>query len=448
MLIQLKDLIQKYSIQFQGILHLGAHECEELQEYEKTLGRNDILWIEAMQNKVELCKQKYPNLRIENAVVSNTVEDVVFNISNNGQSSSILDFGLHQYFHPEVVFVNRIVCKTQRLDNILENYKDTKFNFFNLDIQGAELKALQGTGDYLKQVDYIYTEVNYDYVYKNCALVGEIDSFLKNYGFVRVETVWYKDCRWGDAFYIKSHLLKPVSFTTHDNGRRCNKLIRNLCANFIASKFDLYVNYADFNIMKNMGVELFVGNKTFDNQIIVNDNNFFSILNQDQIKSNINLNGDYFQTTEIISYIYKHILSIQDSIIQKNPYKHRYKNNNDCVIHIRLTDAEKFIFPYEVFNNMLSKIKYDNLFIATDNPNHIYIKRLLQTYKASNVLRMNPLETIQFASTCKSVVLSSGTFSSTIGYFSFFSDVYVSKLCKQNKWHGDIFSTPNFIEVE
>jgi sugar phosphate isomerase/epimerase len=74
----------------------------------------------------------------------------------------------------------------------------------NLDIQGVELKALKGMGDYLKDVQYIYTEVNSDYVYKNCSIVGEIDDFLKQYGFSRVETSWFRDCRWGDAFYMKS----------------------------------------------------------------------------------------------------------------------------------------------------------------------------------------------------------------------------------------------------
>ena len=41
-------------------------------------------------------------------------------------------------------------------------------NFLNLDIQGAELKALKSLQDYLHKVDYIYTEVNVDYLYVDC----------------------------------------------------------------------------------------------------------------------------------------------------------------------------------------------------------------------------------------------------------------------------------------
>ncbi len=55
------------------------------------------------------------------------------------------------------------MAKTQLLKDILPKYEDIHFNFLNLDIQGAELKALKSMGDYLNNVDYIYTEVNSDY---------------------------------------------------------------------------------------------------------------------------------------------------------------------------------------------------------------------------------------------------------------------------------------------
>jgi hypothetical protein len=42
--------------------------------------------------------------------------------------------------------------------------------FLNFDIQGAELKALKGMEEYLSNVDYLYTEIISDYVYKNCAI--------------------------------------------------------------------------------------------------------------------------------------------------------------------------------------------------------------------------------------------------------------------------------------
>ena len=202
MLISLDDLVKKYNINFKGILHVGAHECEEITDYEKYISRNNVLWVEAMNDKVDFCKAKYPGINIEQAVISDKNEKVTFNISNNGQSSSILDFGLHSHFHPHVVFVNSIELETKLLKDIICNY-DIDYNFVNLDIQGVELRALKSMEEYLHKIDYIYTEVNSDYVYKDCNLITEIDEYLLQFGIHRVETSWCEDYRWGDAFYIR-----------------------------------------------------------------------------------------------------------------------------------------------------------------------------------------------------------------------------------------------------
>lgn len=201
MLISLHELVQKYGIQFTGILHVGAHECEEIYDYEQYISRDMILWIDALQDKVDISKKMFPNILIEQAVVSDTKDLVTFHRSNNGQSSSILEFGLHKHYHPHVWYVDSFVAETKLLNDILCNYK-IPYNFINLDIQGAELKALKGMEEYLPSINYIYTEVNSDYVYEGCALIGELDEYLLKFGLYRVETNW-TDCKWGDAFYIR-----------------------------------------------------------------------------------------------------------------------------------------------------------------------------------------------------------------------------------------------------
>ena len=69
MLIPLHNLVKKYNVRFKGILHVGAHECEEIKDYDCYLPRNKVLWIEALPGKVEFCKTKYSSILIENAVV-------------------------------------------------------------------------------------------------------------------------------------------------------------------------------------------------------------------------------------------------------------------------------------------------------------------------------------------------------------------------------------------
>ena len=240
MLIKLDYLVNKYNITFKGILHVGAHECEEIYDYEKYLTRDNILWIEAMNDKINLNKNNFKNLLIEQAIVSDEEVEIEFKCSNNGQSSSILDLGLHALHYPSIVFINSFIQKSKLLKNIIPNY-NINFNFLNLDIQGAELKALIGMGDYLNNIEYIYTEVNNDYVYNNCALIEEIDNYLSKYNFIRVETE-FTEYNWGDAFYIKKNIYLN------------NINIFNNCDENINGELLLYNNLKDkINIIFDVG---------------------------------------------------------------------------------------------------------------------------------------------------------------------------------------------------
>jgi FkbM family methyltransferase len=203
MLIALDYLVDKYNLNITGIIHVGAHECEELPYYERYIPRENILWIEALPDKVQFCKQKYNDLLIENAVVSDKVEEVQFHVANNGQSSSIFELGTHAQHHPYVWYVNQFPVVTTTLRDILCKYA-IPYNFVLLDIQGAELKALKGMSEYLSRIDYIYAEVNSEHVYRDCSLVTELDEYLANFGFKRVETKWCENYNWGDALYIKN----------------------------------------------------------------------------------------------------------------------------------------------------------------------------------------------------------------------------------------------------
>ena len=207
MLIPLEALAQHFNLHLRGVLHIGAHECEEQAVYLRhNVDNSNIYWIEAMEDKVKLMKEKNKDLNIYQAVID--VEDdkeISFNVADNGQSSSILEFGTHAVHHPHVKMIGKKQLKTTRVDTFIKNNKIPieKLNFLNLDIQGKELDALKSMGDYIQYVQYIYTEVNSEKVYKDCALLPEIDEFLKEKGFVRVACKMWGNCGWGDAFYIR-----------------------------------------------------------------------------------------------------------------------------------------------------------------------------------------------------------------------------------------------------
>ena len=207
MLITLDFLCSKFNLDITGILHVGAHECEELEFYLKQgINNDDIYWIEAMDDKVKLMKKKNKNLNIFQAVIdSENNKEIIFNIANNSQSSSILEFGTHSKHHRGVKMISKKKLITTRLDKLIneKKIKIENINYLNLDIQGKELDALKSMGNYIQYIQYIYTEVNTEKVYKDCALLTEIDEFLKEKGFTRVAVKMYNKCGWGDAFYIR-----------------------------------------------------------------------------------------------------------------------------------------------------------------------------------------------------------------------------------------------------
>ena len=201
----IKRFLTSNNIQVKGSFHIGAHDCEELGFYNQLgLSQNDVVWIDAMHNKVLEAKNRgIPNV-YQSVISDQDDQEVKFNVSNNGQSSSILEFQTHAYQHPEVKYVSSSIEKTTTIDTFFSrnNMDASKYNFWNFDIQGAELLALKGASNSIQYADAIYLEVNEDYLYKDCALIGEIDDFLKLKGFNRVHTVMTQ-WRWGDALYLR-----------------------------------------------------------------------------------------------------------------------------------------------------------------------------------------------------------------------------------------------------
>lgn len=213
MLITINELKTKFNIQVTGILHIGAHTCEELQSYlQLGVNNNNIYWIEAIQELVDAKIQQNANIKIYQAVISDKDdEEITFNITRNAhtgdsQSSSILDFGSHAISHPQVKIVNKRKMKTSRMETVIErnNIDMSIVNFVNLDIQGVELRALKSMEKYLSNIKYIYTEVNTEQVYKDCDQMNDLTNYLKTLGFILTDTRIYKEYGWGDAFYIKN----------------------------------------------------------------------------------------------------------------------------------------------------------------------------------------------------------------------------------------------------
>jgi FkbM family methyltransferase len=193
MLISLNELISKYSMNITGVIHIGAHYGEEVKDYLNN-NINDVVLFEPLEDNYNIILQNIPeNIIVHNVALGSVPgEYEMFVSSNEKQSSSLLKPKLHLTHHPNVFFPYSTKVKVETLDSYeLQN----SYNFINMDVQGYELEVLKGAKETLKNVNYVYCEVNRAEVYENNAFVEEIDSFLSLYDMTREI--------WGDALYVK-----------------------------------------------------------------------------------------------------------------------------------------------------------------------------------------------------------------------------------------------------
>jgi len=211
MFFSFKDCLDLRSKNFKNVLHIGAHHGEEIEEY-YSVGVESVCWIEAnpkcmpilIENtkKFDKVKQTY----FCHALSDVNDEEIAFNVTNNGQSSSILELGTHLTYCPNIQVIEKIKLKTKRIDSFGEQIQFKNFDFLTIDVQGAELKVLKGFGDIFKNfanIKGIYTEINFEQVYIGAAIVNELDEYLSKFNFKRIKSFKFDAAPWGDAFYYR-----------------------------------------------------------------------------------------------------------------------------------------------------------------------------------------------------------------------------------------------------
>jgi hypothetical protein len=232
-------------------------------------------------------------------------------------------------------------------------------------------------------------------------------------------------------------------------GRLGNLFIVGFAMHFIALKNNLKVSYKEHNKFIKLGIDWFSGQNTYDCTVKLTDSNFFQMITGKETKVNISIINDMWcQTKEFAQYLMKYMNEEpqKNKIIQNNIFNYNYNKNEDLYVHVRLGDvANSYAHPFTYYDKALSNIKFKKGYISSDSINNPLCKKLIEKYDLK-VINLDEIETIMFASTCKYIVLSSGTYSWMIGLLAFYSQIYYPKIYKV--WHGDIFVYPQWSEIE
>lgn len=225
--LDLLQLCQKHSIIPRGVVHVGAHEGTEISTYQQ-MGVQNVLFVEAnpvVFDRLQANLAAVPNVRVANCAISDRNGTVDLHVTSFDQSSSILQLKHHQDIYPHITETHQVTVQSKTLDTLLQELQlnPSDFNILNIDIQGAELLALQGSINWLKYVEVINTEVNYEELYAGCVLIDQLDEFLQMQGFHRVATTTPHPS-WGDAVYVKKPVITSSVLGMENMGRLGNQI--------------------------------------------------------------------------------------------------------------------------------------------------------------------------------------------------------------------------------
>jgi len=102
-----------------------------------------------------------------------------FHISNNWQSSSLLDFGKHKDIFPEVDMTRSVMVETRKLDTVISEHCLQAPDMLFADVQGAENMIIGSLSENVKaRLQLIYTEASTEELYVGSGTLADLCNKL------------------------------------------------------------------------------------------------------------------------------------------------------------------------------------------------------------------------------------------------------------------------------
>lgn len=199
-------LIDKYKIPTTGIIHVGGHVGQELPLY-AALGFRNVVMIEPLKEEFDILNErvnKYnkvykqfthffggddPLMKAHALNYAITEEPGMATFYRTEVSSlSSLAKPINSGFSVEDSILYEEVnvsCKTldEVIDELPNNWTAADFNYLRINVQGSEMKVLQGARSFLNSVSYVDLETNIIPRYEGNPTTSDFDEFLSQYGF-------------------------------------------------------------------------------------------------------------------------------------------------------------------------------------------------------------------------------------------------------------------------
>jgi FkbM family methyltransferase len=157
--------------------------------WEPAAGIAEFHLFEAEPVEAARLAEKYslvPNIQIYNMALDEQPGILEFELRQHRALTSTYPYFSEEvaenYLTERFASLDTFEVKAETLDNL---FKEHPVHFLKLDVEGAELRVLAGAKDLLRRtVEGVRAEVCFSPVYDGAPLFSEIDSFLRDCGFV------------------------------------------------------------------------------------------------------------------------------------------------------------------------------------------------------------------------------------------------------------------------
>ncbi|MFZ9376533.1 MAG: FkbM family methyltransferase [Candidatus Fonsibacter ubiquis] len=178
------------------VFDIGACHALESVEFAKKFSNAKIFTFEANPISYEVCLENtkdYPSISVINKAVNDydgvckfypiDKEKTITTWEDGNQGASSLYKANGAYDHIEKYVQYEIEIPCIRLDTFCKENNINKIDIIWMDLQGAELKALQSLDSLLETVQIIHTELEMNPMYENQCLFNDVYEFLLDKGF-------------------------------------------------------------------------------------------------------------------------------------------------------------------------------------------------------------------------------------------------------------------------
>lgn len=194
---------------FKNIIEIGSRDGLQALEFSDIFPKSKIFSFEPEPNNYKLLIENVSNRKniipydfcIYN---ENKLIDFYPVINGNNGASSIFQTN-KKNDRSKKWKQKKIKVRGKRMSTFLEENKINKIDIVWADVQGAEYEVFEGFGKYLKNVNFIYTEIGLTNLYENQSKLEELLTLLKDF-----ELIYRKDtnCKTeSDIIFVNKKLL-------------------------------------------------------------------------------------------------------------------------------------------------------------------------------------------------------------------------------------------------